>query len=55
VDRVRIALLAVIFAHVLITINGCVPPGYDGSPRTAAEWHERAARELRRRQLPEGG
>jgi hypothetical protein len=31
----------------------CVP-GYDGSLRTASEWHERIAKEQRQRQLLEG-
>ena len=54
-ETAKTVLLALLFTHVLTTVSGCVPAGYDGAPRTAAEWHERAARELRRRQLPEGG
>jgi hypothetical protein len=49
----RTVLFAVLFAHVLTTISGCVQ-GYDRSPRSASEWHERIAKELRLRQLPEG-
>jgi hypothetical protein len=50
----RTVLLAVLFAHILTTMSGCVQ-GYDGTPRTASEWHERAEKELRLRRLPEGG
>ena len=46
-------LFAVLFGTLTYDLSGYVP-GYDGSPRTASEWHERIAKEQRQRQLPEG-
>jgi hypothetical protein len=52
-EMARTVLFAVLFALALTTVSGCVQ-GYDGSPRSASEWHERIEKELRQRRLPEG-